>query len=201
MNQDKIGKFIAKERKAKSLTQRQLAEKLGISDKTVSKWECGKGLPEVVFMLPLCEILGTSVNELLSGERVSEEDYQKKAEENMMNLIREKEESRKKIILAAVVVAMGLAAAIPLMVVSQMFEMTMAVRMVLAGIAVMVIITAIGVACVLDRDAGAFECPGCHARFVPEMGAYLMGAHTVTKRKLKCPDCGRVSYCRHVLMK
>ena len=96
---------------------------------------------------------------------------------------------------------MVLAAAIPLMVVSQMFEMSLAVRMLLAGISVAVIVTAIGVACVLDREAGAFECPGCHARFVPEMGAYLMGPHTLMKRKLKCPDCGRVSYCRHVLMK
>ncbi len=201
MNQDKIGKFIARERKAKCLTQRQLAEKLNISDKTVSKWECGKGLPEVMFMLPLCGILGISVNELLSGERVSQEEYQKKAEENMMNLVREKEESRKKIILSVIVVAMGLMAAIPLIISAQIFEMSAGTRIMLIGIALVVMFAGIGVACVLDRDAGAFECPECRSRFVPDMGAYLMGPHTITRRRLKCPDCGKMSYCKHVLSK
>lgn len=78
MNQIQIGRFIAASRKAQSLTQRQLADKLGISDKTVSKWERGKGLPEVSLMLPLCASLGITVNDLLSGERVSGTNYQKK---------------------------------------------------------------------------------------------------------------------------
>ena len=68
MNQKKIGEFIAKLRKARNLTQKQVAEKLAISEKTVSKWECGNGLPEVVYMEPLCEILGIAINELLAGE-------------------------------------------------------------------------------------------------------------------------------------
>ena len=86
MDQIKIGKFIAETRKKKNKTQRQLADALSISDKTVSKWECGKGLPDISLMMPLCEILQITVNDLLTGERVSEDDYQKKAEENMMNL-------------------------------------------------------------------------------------------------------------------
>ena len=78
MDQARIGKFIAEMRKAKRLTQRQLADALAISDKTVSKWECGKGLPEVSLMLPLCEALEITVNDLLSGERVSGTDYQRR---------------------------------------------------------------------------------------------------------------------------
>ena len=70
MDQIKTGKFIAERRRAKHLTQRELAEKLLVSDKTVSKWETGKGLPEVSLMMPLCEILGINVNELLSGELI-----------------------------------------------------------------------------------------------------------------------------------
>ena len=85
MNQIQIGRFIAASRKAQGLTQRQLADKLGISDKTVSKWERGKGLPEVGLMLPLCASLDITVNDLLSGERVSDANYQKKAEENIMD--------------------------------------------------------------------------------------------------------------------
>ncbi len=87
MDQIKSGRFLAACRKEKDLTQRQLAELLHVSDKTVSKWETGKGLPEAQLMLPLCEALGISVNELLSGERLTETEYQRKAEENMVNLI------------------------------------------------------------------------------------------------------------------
>lgn len=95
MDQVRIGKFIAKTRKLRNLTQKQLADALSISDKTISKWECGKGLPEVSLMLPLCDMLDITVNDLLSGEKVSEADYQKKAEGNMMNLVKENEENKK----------------------------------------------------------------------------------------------------------
>ena len=88
MDQIRIGKFITESRRAKDLTQRQLADLLSISDKTVSKWECGKGLPEVSLMLPLCAALDMTVNDLLSGERISSTDYQKKAEGNMLDLIK-----------------------------------------------------------------------------------------------------------------
>ena len=110
MDQIKIGRFIADERKRKGYTQKQLSEKLGISDKTISKWERGNGFPEVSLLLPLCDELEITVNELLSGERVSEEDYRKKAEVNMVNLVREAQESKKKIILSAMVAALTILA-------------------------------------------------------------------------------------------
>ena len=94
MDQIKIGKFISETRKTLGITQRQLADALYISDKTVSKWECGKGLPEVSLMLPLCEELHITVNELLTGEKIEETEYKKKAEENMMNLVQENQENR-----------------------------------------------------------------------------------------------------------
>ena len=90
MNQIKTGKFIAQIRKEKGMTQRQLADELLISDKTVSKWETGKGMPEVSLMMPLCEVLGINVNELLTGERIPDEVYKEKAEETMMDLMRDK---------------------------------------------------------------------------------------------------------------
>ncbi|MDE6924553.1 MAG: helix-turn-helix domain-containing protein [Acetatifactor sp.] len=201
MDQIKIGRFIAKERKRKGYTQRQLADILGISDKTVSKWECGNGFPEVSFLLPLCEELDISVNELLAGERVSEEEYRKKAEENMVNLVKEAQESKKKILLSATVAVLVIVAAVPLFVISGAFSMEIWLRFILMGIGIFIIIAGITVACILDRDAGAFECPECHERFVPEMREYIMGPHTFTKRKLHCPKCGATKYCRHVLTK
>lgn len=201
MDQIKIGKFIAKERKSKGYTQRQLADILGISDKTVSKWERGNGFPDVSLLLPLCEKLDISVNELLTGERVSEENYRKKAEENIMNLVKEAQENRKKIILSAMVAGLAIVASMPLFIISGMLDIETWLRGVLIGMGAVVVIAGIAIACVLDKDAGAFECPECHERFVPEMRAYVMGPHTVTKRKLRCPKCGSTRYCKHVLTK
>lgn len=199
MDQIKIGKFISQMRKNLHMTQKQLADKLNISDKTVSKWECGKGLPEVSLMLPLCEALKINVNELLSGERLSDENYHEKAEENVMNLIREKEEAKKKIILSVIVVFICIIAAVPLIMVAGLFEMSTAVRAAIIAIAILVIVGGIAVACVLDRDAGTFECRKCGTRFTPDMKAYIMGPHTITTRYLKCPECGESSYCKHKL--
>ena len=96
MDQIKIGKFIAEMRKEQNLTQIDLAEKLGISNKTVSKWECGNGMPDYSVMEGLCDILQINVNELLSGERLPSKDYNKKAEENMMSLIQESSVNQKR---------------------------------------------------------------------------------------------------------
>lgn len=94
MDQIKIGKFIASIRKGMGMTQRQLADEIGVSDKTISKWETGNGMPELSSVMPLCQILQINVNELLSGEHLSEDSYSRKAEENMMNLIHETEKSK-----------------------------------------------------------------------------------------------------------
>lgn len=96
MNQVEIGKFIAKCRKEKKLTQAQLAEKLNITDRAVSKWETGKSMPDSSIMLELCEILGITVNELLSGEKIDMESYEKKADENLITLKKKDENNMTK---------------------------------------------------------------------------------------------------------
>lgn len=96
MNQTEIGKFIARCRKEKKLTQAQLAEKLNITDRAVSKWETGKSMPDSSIMLELCAILGITVNELLSGEEISMESYEKRADENLVALKRKEEKSGKR---------------------------------------------------------------------------------------------------------
>ena len=201
MDQIKIGKFIAEERKAKKYTQRELADKLSISDKTISKWERGNGFPEVSLLLPLCNELEITVNELLFGERLQAMDYKKKAEENMVNLVKEAQESKKKIIMSAMVGVLVIVAAVPLFVVAGMFEMQVWTRVLLMGIGFVIMVIGIAIACVLDREAGAFECPECKERFVPDMKSYVMGPHTITKRKLVCPYCGAHKYCKKVLTK
>lgn len=197
MGQSKTGKFIAQERRAQNLTQRQLADKLAISDKTVSKWECGKGLPEVSLMLPLCEILQITVNDLLSGEKVAEGDYQKKAEENMMNLIRENAENKERMTLSIICGAITVIAVCALVMLASYLELPAVVRILLLVCAVLTAIAGIGAAARLEVKAGYYECPHCGTLFVPTMTDYVKGWHTLTRRRLTCPTCGKTSMCRH----
>lgn len=119
----------------------------------------------------------------------------------MVNLVREAQESKKKIVLSAMIAVLTMIAAVPLFILSGMLEMENWIRVFLIGIGFVVIAGGIAIACILDREAGAFECPECHNRFVPDMKAYIMGPHTITKRKLVCPYCGAHKYCKKVLTK
>ena len=201
MNQIQIGRFIAASRKAQGLTQRQLADKLGISDKTVSKWERGKGLPEVGLMLPLCASLDITVNDLLSGERVSDANYQKKAEKNMMDLMKENEENKRWMLLSVICAVITVIAVCALVAIASLLEMPVIVRVALLIFAAAVAATGIGAAAVLDVKAGYYQCPHCHAVFVPTMAQYVKGLHTLSRRRLTCPDCGRTSMCRHRIVR
>lgn len=201
MDQIKIGKFIAESRKSRNLTQRQLADILSISDKTISKWECGKGLPEVSLMLPLCAALDITVNDLLSGENVSQTDYQRKAERNMMNLIKENEENRKRITLSIITGIITIIAVCALIVIASFIDLPTIVRIILIVFSIVVAIAGIAAAVMLDIKAGYFECPHCKELFAPNMDEYVKGYHTFTKRRLTCPKCGKTGMCKHRIMR
>lgn len=201
MDQIRIGRFIAQCRKTGGLTQRQLADGLGISDKTVSKWECGNGLPEVSLMLPLCEALGITVNDLLSGERVAQADYQKKAEENMMNLMKENEENKKQMILSVICGVITIIAVCALVIIAAYIQMPTIARIAVIISAVLTAAIGIGAAAMLEVKAGYFECPHCKALFVPTINEYVKGAHTLTKRRLTCHECGKTSMCKHRIVR
>lgn len=201
MDQIKIGKFIAEIRKEQNFTQRQLADILSISDKTVSKWECGKGLPEVSLMIPLCDALQITVNDLLTGERVSEVDYQKKAEENMMNLIKENEENKKRMALSIICGVITIIAVCSLVVIASYIAIPTIARIALIVFAIITAVAGIGAAAMLEVKAGYYECPHCKAIFVPTMGEYVKGYHTLTKRKLKCRECGKTGMCKHRIIR
>lgn len=201
MNQIEIGRFIAEERKRKKYTQRQLADILGISDKTVSKWECGNGFPEISLLLPLCTALEISVNELLSGERLSDADYKKKAEENMVNFIQEKEENKKKMQMTFIVGGIATVAFLTLIMVVCMYTdvMSVPVKITLVAIACAIFSAGLYVAMQGERTIGYYKCKHCGETFVPGFGAYVMGMHMLTTRWLRCPNCGKKSWCRKIL--
>ena len=195
MDQLKTGKFIAELRKEQGLTQRALAEKLLISDKTVSKWECGNGMPEISLMMPLCEILKVSVNELLSGKRLQSSEYKKNAEDNLMKLINEREHAKRSLWLGIVAFVPAFLAGITLIMISGYFDLEVWQRIVLIGVAILTIVAGLTVAVVLEVNSGAFECSKCGKRFMPTLGAYLNGAHTAKRRRLRCPYCGEKNWC------
>lgn len=120
MDQIRIGKFIANMRKQKNMTQMNLAEQLGVSDKTVSKWETGKSLPDITYITRLCEALEINVNELLAGEKLSDHNYSEKAEETIMELMKKSEQGRKGVLIQTVmgIVVIGMAIIFMLVLVS-----------------------------------------------------------------------------------
>lgn len=203
MDQIKIGKFIAAERKQKKYTQRQLADILGISDKTISKWECGNGFPEISLLLPLCEALDINVNELLSGEKLSEEEYKKKAEENMVRCIQEKEENKKKLWLTFIVGIIATITFLTLILVVCMYTDAIETPVKITLVAIACVIFAVGMYVVMqgERTIGYYKCKKCGETFVPGFIQYTMGMHVFTTRWLKCPCCGKKSWCIKIMSK
>ena len=203
MDQVKIGKFISDERKAKGYTQKQLSELLEISDKTISKWECGNGFPEASLLLPLCNELEITVNELLTGERISQQNYKKKAEENMVNMIREKEENKQKILLTTIIGVISTITFVTLLLVVCFHTdvITLPIKMVLMVIAITVFSVGLYVAIWGDRKIGYFKCRNCNELFTPTFMQYNMGMHLLSTRYLKCPHCKTRTWCRKVMTK
>ena len=146
-------------------------------------------------MLPLCEILHISVNELLSGERLHDSEYKKKAEKNIMNLMEQRQQAKRNLWLGILAVVSTFLAGFTLIMVSGWLEMEVWQRVVLIVIGFISIVSGIAVAVVLEVNSGSFECSKCGKRFMPKMSAYLCGAHTTTRRKMKCPFCGVKNWC------
>lgn len=203
MDQVKIGKFISDERKAKGYTQKQLSELLEISDKTISKWECGNGFPEASLLLPLCNELEITVNELLTGERISQQNYKKKAEENMVNMIREKEENKQKILLTTIIGIISTITFVTLLLVVCFYTdvITLPIKIVLMIIALSVFGVGLYVAMWGDRKIGYFKCRNCNELFTPTFMQYTMGMHIASTRYLKCPHCKTRTWCKKVMTK
>ena len=148
-------------------------------------------------MLPLCAALDITVNDLLSGEKVSSTDYQKKAEGNMINLMKEKEENRKRMALSMITCVITIVAVRALIVIASFLDLPAMVRMILIVFSAIVAVAGIAAAAMLEIRAGYFECPHCKELFVPSMDEYIKGYHTFTRRRLTCPKCGETGMCKH----
>ncbi len=193
MDTVKIGRFIKSLRKEKSLTQREVANKLNVSEKTISKWETGNGMPEVSLMLPLCKFFGISINELLSGERLDEKRYVEKAEENMTCLV-DRTTPRKKIVISTVSCVLVILSSLALILLSALFIQQIWLKLVVIGIALIVVIADVSVILLVAISTEIYKCEECGEQFVPTLKAYILAPHTFKRRYLKCPHCGKKSW-------
>ena len=202
MDQIKIGKFIAECRKKNKLTQMQLAEKLNITDRAISKWENGRAMPDSSLMLDLCKELNISVNELLSGEVIKMEDYKKQAEENLLKIEKEKEEKDRQLLKLEVVI--GYISSITFLVlvfVASFVEMADWLSIALIVFGSIVFAIGAGHAIRIEQTAGYYECAKCHHKYVPEYKSVFWAMHMGRTRYMKCPNCGKKSWQKKVLSK
>ena len=202
MDQIKIGRFIAERRKKIGLTQMQLAEKLNITDRAVSKWENGRSLPDSSIMLELCDILKISVNDLLCGEVVTMDNYKEKLEQNMIEMVKQKEESDKKLLRLEILI--GIFSMIILLgftFVAAFVEMQAWLRILLIVVGFIVALIGIGFAIGIEQTAGYYECRKCHHKYVPTYNSVLWAMHYGRTRYMKCPECNERSWQKKVISK
>lgn len=202
MDQIKIGKFIVKCRKEKNLTQMQLAEKLNITDRAISKWETGKGMPDSSIMLELCNELGISVNELLSGELIEMKDYDKKAEENLLEMAKKEEIINKKMMMYEWVIGlMSSFTFITLIFVNSFAVENIISRIILFIVAFIILIVGISFALKIETEVGYYECSKCHYKYIPKYSSVYFAMHVGRTRYLKCPKCDYKSWHKKVYSK
>lgn len=202
MDQIKIGKFIAECRKKESLTQMQLAEKLNITDRAVSKWERGKSLPDSAIMLELCGILKITVNDLLSGEVIMVDNYNKEMENKLLEMVKQKEESDKRLLtlewvigilsVIIIVVPAFVGKFLPL---EEWQQVTVALSGFIPGL------VGISFAVKIEQVAGYYQCKECGHKYVPTFKAVCLAMHMGRTRYMKCPECGKKSWQKKVISK
>ena len=202
MDQIKIGRFIATRRKEVGLTQLELAEKLNISDRAVSKWETGKSLPDASIMIELCEILGIGINELFYGEMINMNESNKKYDEIILAMKKEQEESTKRTLALEYVIGFGASIAfLTLVFVASFVEMADWLRVLLILIGFAQFIIEIPFAIRIEQTAGYYECKHCHNKYVPTFSSVLWSMHLGRTRYMKCPECGKRSWQKKVISK
>lgn len=202
MNQMKIGRFIAECRKKNGLTQMQLAEKLNITDRAVSKWENGKSLPDVSLMLDLCGELKISVTELLQGEAIDKNNHSEAAEKALLEMAKKEELQNKRLMTAmwTIVITNCLFYTGIIFTATKLGKDT-TFSAVVCCVSTVVYLAAIFISLKFEADTGYYECKYCHHKFVPTYKEVMMSVHLSTTRRLRCPNCHKKSWAKKVMSK
>ena len=200
MDQVKIGKFIAHCRKEKNMTQAELAEKLNITDRAISKWETGKGMPDSSIMLELCDELDISVNELLSGEMIRMDNYNKVAEENFIKFQKEKEDSDKRLLFTEIIIGSIVTISFLLMIFLSIFAIENIVwKTITIIVGIVIFIIGIGCSLLIEQKAGYYQCDNCKYKYIPTYKQVLFAMHFGRTRYMKCPKCHKKTWNKKVI--
>ena len=202
MNLMKIGAFIKEQRNKKNLTQAELAEKLNITDRAVSKWETGKSMPDSSIMLDLCRELEISVTDLLSGEIVNMENKNEKLENNLIEMVKEKQEADKRMLTLEVVfgvVAVVIMLALCIFASYASLEDWQRALLIVIGFVPLFVFTPFAIW--IEQKAGYYECQKCGHRYVPKYATVFFAMHKGRTRYMKCPKCGERSWQKKKISK
>ena len=202
MDHIKVGQFIAECRKKKDLTQAQLAEKLNITDRAISKWENGKAMPDSALMLDLCDILGITVNELLCGEVSDQEQRNEQLDELIFQMAKNEERYHKRLRHSAcVIVATSLVALICLLSLISLLIPECGFQDFMIIMSVILFIIPCIMALKFQVETGYYECKNCQNMFVPNYKEIVALMQTPNRRLLKCPECGKWTWCKKLTKK
>lgn len=196
MDLSKTGKFIQEQRKFKKLTQVQLAQKIGVSEKTISKWECGNGFPDTSLLLPLCKALDITANELLSAKSLpNNDDYKQTAENNLIALKSQQEKSNKYLLtLEWVIIWFSIIILLGCCIVASYVSMPTVWRILLIVFGMLNIVVGIWASLIIEKDAGYYQCRKCKYKHIPSFKSILWSMHFGRTRYIKCPKCNKKSW-------
>ena len=202
MDQVKIGRFIASQRKCKNLTQIQLAELVGVTDRAVSKWETGRSLPDYSALPTLCEVLGISINELLCGEKLTMENNDTKHEQLLLDMTKELQQKNKTIWRTLwIIMSVGIVALLACLLVAGLLLPEGPWQLVMIVASCVVFLIPCFYALKLEVSVGFYKCKHCGHEIVPTYKEALNAMHMGTTRYLKCPNCNQKSWCKKVVDK
>ncbi len=202
MDQIKIGKFIQERRKEKRLTQSELAEKLDVTDRAVSKWENGNCIPDASNIQELCKILNITINDLFSGCAVDMRDNEKKLEENLLEMIKIKEKRDKELLILEIFIGVIVSIIMFLCIMIASFvQMEDWIRIVLIVFGIIPFAIGISYAIRIEQIAGYYECSNCNYKYIPTYKSVLFSMHINRTRKMKCPNCNKKSWHKKVISK
>ena len=202
MDQIKIGKFIQERRKEKRLTQSELAEKLDVTDRAVSKWENGNCIPDASNIQELCKILNITINDLFSGCVVDMRENEKKLEENLLEMIKIKEKRDKELLILEIFIGVIVSIIMFLCIMIASFvQMEDWIRIVLIVFGIIPFAIGISYAIRIEQIAGYYECSNCNYKYIPTYKSVLFSMHINRTRKMKCPNCNKKSWHKKVISK
>ena len=200
MDQIKIGRFIKQKRKEKGMTQSKLAEKLGVTDRAISKWENGNCMPDSGIIADLCKILNVTINDLFSGEVVDMKDNEKKLEENLLEITKLKQDREKQLMNLEIFI--GILAAMVFLIcafVASFVNIENIYKILLVVLGLILFLVGCIICLRIEQTVGYYECKRCHYRYIPTYSNILYAMHIGRTRYMKCPKCHKYSWNRKVI--